>query len=100
MMLEPFSEQWLAPFRSSPFSLRFELGGETFGNDAPVPRFMQAFGRARQVAREVFEDSQRMFGIVAAFPNSANDIFAPARDGCAALAAAGFKCRPMHETAS
>lgn len=95
MRLEPFSERWLAPFRSSPFSLRFELGGETFGNDAPVPRFMQAFGRARQVAQGVFEDSQRMFGIVVAFPNSAND--APARDGFAALAAAGFRCRPMRE---
>src|ERR1043165_297884 len=97
MMPEPFSDRWLEPFRSSPYSLRFELGGETFGNDAPVPRFMQAFGRATQVAQEFFEGSRRTFGIVAAYPDPANAPFAPARDGFAALAAAGFTRPPMSE---
>lgn len=90
MTFEPPSERWLAPFRSSPFSLRFELGGEAFGNDAPVPRFLQAFGRATQVAREVFEGSGQVFGIVAAYPD-------PAGDGFAALEAAGFTRRPLSE---
>lgn len=97
MKLAPFSEQWLAPFRSSPYSLRFELGGETFGNDAPVPRFVQAFGRATEVAQEVFDGSRQMFGIVAAHPDSAIDIFAPAEDGFEALAAAGFRLEPVIE---
>ncbi len=92
-----FSDQWLAPFRSSPYSLRFELGGETFGNEAPVPRFLQAFGRATEIAQEVFENSRQNFGVVAAYPNSADDIFAPAEDGFEALAAAGFTLEPMHE---
>lgn len=89
------SKRWLEPFRSSCYSLRFELGGETFGNDAPVPRFVQAFGRATEVAQEVFASSRQMFGIVAAFPNSAEDMFAPAGDGFEALAAAGFSREPI-----
>lgn len=97
MSSPPFSEQWLAPFRASPFSLRFELGGGTFGNDRPVPRFLQAFGRARQVAREAFEASDRLFGIVAAPVGSENDLYAPAPDAFAALAAAGLAGRPIGE---
>ena len=89
-MDRPFSDQWYAPFRHAPFSLRFALGGEVFGNDAPVPRFVQAFGRARQVADEVFAPSERLLGIVAAGLDTAHDIFAPADDGFAALAEAGF----------
>ena len=97
MTLTPLPEQWLAPFRSSPFSLRFELGGEGFGIGAPVPRFMQALGRATRVAQEVFEGSRQAFGIVAAYPDPAHDLFAPAQDGFAALAAAGFTSRPVSE---
>ena len=92
----PSSDQWLTPFRSSPFSLRFELGGETFGNDAPVPRFLQAFGRARQVAHDLFSESQPLFGIVASPPDTARDIYAPATDGFAALVEAGF----VHQSVS
>lgn len=97
MTIERFTEQWLAPFRASPFSLRFELGGETFGDDAPVPRFTQAFDRATKVAQDVFELSDRVFALVAAFSGLADDISAPGRDGFGALAAAGFRSRPMRE---
>jgi len=45
----------------------------------------------------VFENSRQMFGIVAAFPDSANDLFAPAGDGFEALAGAGFTLEPMSE---
>ncbi|MET1110479.1 MAG: DUF3885 domain-containing protein [Allosphingosinicella sp.] len=97
MKLEPISGQWLAPFRASPYSLRFELGGETFGNEAPVPRFLQAFGRASQIVQEVFEGSRQLLGIVAAVPIPAGDLFAPARDGFEALVAAGFTLEPLSE---
>jgi hypothetical protein len=53
MKAPQISTEWLKPFRLSPFSLRFELGGETFSNDAPVPRFIQAIERARDVTRDV-----------------------------------------------
>jgi hypothetical protein len=91
----PFADRWLEPFRSSAYSLRFELGGERFGIEAPVPRFLRAFGRARQVAREVFDSSPRLFGIVAAPSASADDRRLPAPDGFAALEAAGFAGRPV-----
>jgi len=81
----------------SPFRLRFELGGETFGSDKPVPRFVQAFGRAKQIALEVFEPSQRVFGVVAAWSNPHNDLFAPEEDGFTALREAGFALAPVHE---
>jgi hypothetical protein len=59
------SGDWRAPFRLSPFRLRFELGGGTFGIEAPVPRFLQAFSRARQIAFEAFDGSATVLGIVA-----------------------------------
>lgn len=93
----PLSGRWLDPYRDSPFSIRFELGGQTFGNDAPVPRFLQAFGRAKCIAQEVFEASAQTLGIVGAWPNPALDIFAPAEDGFEALGAAGFTLEPMSE---
>ena len=89
--------KWDPRSHPSPFRLRFELGGERFGADQPVPRFLQAFGRARQIASEVFEPSQRVFSVVAAFPHSHNDLFAPAEDGLAALRQAGFALAPAHE---
>ena len=97
MTLEPFSERWLEPFRASPFSLRFQLGGETFGTHVPVPRFTQAFGRARRIADEIFAASKQLSGVVAALPDSAADSFAPARDGFEAVAAAGFTQQPLNE---
>ena len=90
-------EQWLAPFRASRFSLRFELGGDVFGNDRPVPRFSQAFDRAREIARDVFASSEQLLGIVAAPFGSENDFYAPAPDAFAALNAAGFEARAIGE---
>ncbi|HEX6376889.1 MAG TPA: DUF3885 domain-containing protein [Allosphingosinicella sp.] len=100
MALPPDASHWDLAFRSSPFRLRFELGGETFGSDAPVPRFVQAFGRARQLASEAFERSRRVCGIVASWPDSAHDLFAPAEDGFQALAAAGFAAPLLREWAA
>jgi hypothetical protein len=89
-MIMPRDSTWDEAFRSSPFRLRFELGGETLGIEAPVPRFVQAYGRARQIATEVFEQSRTVWGIVAAWPATAKGIFPPAPEGFQALAAAGF----------
>jgi hypothetical protein len=97
MEVPPFPDQWLTPFRASPFSLRFELGGETFGNNAPVPRFIQAFGRARDVTRDVFSASQQLFGIVALPVGPERDFYAPESDGFANLAEAGLACQHFSE---
>lgn len=97
MNLPPDISKWDPRFYPSPFRLRFELGGETFGTDQPVPRFVQAFGRARQVAREAFEGSKCVFGIAAAWENSHDDLFAPADDGFVALQDAGFSLEPLRE---
>ncbi len=95
-MLPTFSDQWDAPFRSCPFSLRFELGGEIFGTDVPVPRFVQAFTRARQITQEVFESSQRLIAIVA-WPYVGRDFDAPDGDGFEALREVGFACSSIAE---
>ena len=96
MKLPTFSDQWRAPFQCSPFRLRFELGGEIFGIDAPVPRFSQAFDRARNVADEVFESTKRLFAIVA-WPTTGRDFSAPGDDGFEAIAKAGFRSTPAAE---
>jgi hypothetical protein len=88
---EAFSAGWDAAFRLSPFRLRFELGGEIFGSASPIPRFVQAFGRARQVAFEIFQHSREVVGLVATWPDTAQDLFAPAPDGFEALNEAGFQ---------
>lgn len=86
----PLNAEWDSLVRPSPFRLRFELGGEAFGNDAPVPRFVQAFDRARKISQGAFEASEKIWGIVASWPGSINELFAPAQDGMAALREAGF----------
>ena len=93
MSINCFTDRWDEPFRTSAFRLRFELGGEVFGNDAPVPRFVQALDRARQIACDVFERSNSLFGIVAASADSAHDLFAPTKDAFGVLHASGF-CLP------
>jgi hypothetical protein len=56
---------WDRPFyRPLAFYLRFELGGEIFRNvHEPVPRFIQAFDRARAVADAVFRSSTALWAI-------------------------------------
>ena len=61
-----------------------------FGSEAPVPRFVQAFGRARRIAHDAFQMSQRVVAIVACSSDTTQDLFAPAEDGLAALRDAGF----------
>ena len=88
---------WAEPFGSSPFRLRFELGGETDGVKAPVPRFLQAFGRARTVVDDTFLPSECVLAVVGCWPQPTLDLFAPAADGFGALGQAGFTATPVGE---
>jgi hypothetical protein len=91
------AEGWDAAFEGSPFRLRFELGGEVHGSDEPAPRFIQALGRARQIASDLFEGTPHLHGIVGCWTDSARDLFAPAEDGFAALEAVGFRSQSIAE---
>lgn len=56
---------WKQPFEHSPFRLRFELGGEMFPNvTRPVPRFLQAFHRARTLSSAAFANADAVYAIV------------------------------------
>ena len=90
MKASRFSDSWAASFRASPFRLRFELGGEVFGSEAPVPRFVQAFGRARQIAHDALLGSKQVFAVVGCWPDTEHDLFAPASDAFEALKILGF----------
>lgn len=82
---------WDVPFRDSPFRLRFELGGEVFGNaDAPVPRFAQAFDRARAIANDVLAASACAFAVVEWFVPPRNMRGRARTDGFEALRRMGF----------
>jgi len=82
---------WDAAFRDSPYRLRFELGGETLSNlTRPVPRFLQAFDRARTIADALFPDAGAITAILAGSPEP--DVFAPqAGPPFEALHALGFR---------
>src|SRR5262245_17067017 len=54
------------------YGLRFELGGEVFGNDNPIPRFLQAIERARTVARALFDESRKLDAVLCFYPAMAN----------------------------
>ncbi len=47
--------------------LRFELGGEVWGTDKPIRRFLQAHGRACAVAEFVFAQSVQVHALVLSF---------------------------------
>jgi hypothetical protein len=83
---------WLRPYDTSPYSIRFELGGEIFSMAEPVARFTQAYDRARAVANHVFQNSSRILGIVSWFPGDC-DLVGQTRDrlGLEGLAVAGFQ---------
>ena len=56
---------WYGRFASSTYSLRFELGGEEFNNQTQsVPRFVQAFDRARCIADDLFQSICPLIAIV------------------------------------
>lgn len=83
---------WDRPFRATPYSLRFELGGEDLSNiGQPVPRFIQAFHRAQTVSNAMFARSSPLTAVLAASPASEHDVFAPAADAFTALANLGFR---------
>ena len=58
-------KNWDLGLSKSDFRLRFELGGEVFHNiDQPVPRFLQAFDRARAIADALFAPNAKVYGVV------------------------------------
>lgn len=88
-------QHWDQAFQNSPFWLRFELGGEVLGNrDQPVPRFLQAFHRAKTLCDALFAQSDSVIAILAAARCSADDLFAPAENAMAVLEAMGFRPPP------
>lgn len=48
-------------------ALRFELGGEEFGTDRPMRRFLRAHERANIVARSFFEKSSEIFVLLSSY---------------------------------
>jgi hypothetical protein len=83
-------QNWSQAFRSSPYRLRFELGGETFDNIAqPVPRFIQAFHRAQTIANALFSRSTSLTAILAVLPKG--EVAAQGKKPFKALKALGFR---------
>ena len=99
MRLTDLDADWDRPFyRPLAFYLRFELGGEHYSNvDEPVPRFIQAFDRARAIADAVFQSSTTLLAIIGASPHEPwteaqdENTQPPLRDGFVALRSLGFK---------
>lgn len=88
---------WLNPFDQSPYSLRFELGGEHSNLDHPVRRFTQAYDRARRVAESIFEASRRLTAVVM-WTEAPSDLAGhPRNPGLSSLASIGFDAsQPIH----
>lgn len=83
---------WFRPYDISPYSIRFELGGETFSMAEPVARFTQAYDRARAVADHVFHNSNQILGIVSWFQDDCDLGGNPVVNvGLEGLAVAGFR---------
>lgn len=77
-MTTPLGPDWLAAFQGSEYSLRFELGGETLSNQTqPVPRFLQAFDRARATADAVFPGDRALVGVVGFWELGELELFHP-----------------------
>lgn len=69
MRPDSLDKDWNQAFLASPFWLRFELGGERWSNlRQPVPRFIQAFDRARTVSDALFAQTSALAAILAAAP--------------------------------
>ena len=96
-MNRQLDDQWALPFRSSPFRLRFELGGDAPNIKEPVPRFLRALNRARTVAQDAFSSSKGVLAISGCWPYSDRDLFASGSEGFDALRQAGFSATPMGE---
>ncbi len=81
---------WLNPFDQSPYSLRFELGGEHSNLNDPVSRFTQAYDRARTVAESIFGASQRLTAVVMCTEAPSDLTGQPREPGLSSLASVGF----------
>jgi len=81
---------WLSPFDQSPYSLRFELGGDLSNLGDPVRRFTQAYDRARTVADKVFRASQRLIAVLMWKEEPPELSGHPRKPGLALLASIGF----------
>lgn len=74
---------WYDRFIRSPYSLRFELGGEEFYNiTQSVPRFVQAFDRARHIADYVFPSTTPLLAIVGFWTLEKGELFYRKHKGC------------------
>jgi hypothetical protein len=73
----------------SPYRLRFELGGESLSNvTQSIPRFIQAFTRARDVADAILIDETIVAVVGSPLPKT--KLFPPDGDGFRALREIGF----------
>ncbi len=54
-------------FHSFDRSLRFELGGEEFGTDRPMRRFIQAIERSKAVSQTFFGNSPEVFVLLSSY---------------------------------
>lgn len=97
MISLPFDAEWAEPYRASPFRLRFELGGDFSNTDQVVPRFVRAFGKARNITNDVCAGAEELVSIIGCWPGSPLDIFAPAEDGFEVLKQAGFRSTQVAE---
>lgn len=76
MRLTDLDASWDEPFRDPAFYLRFELGYGFSNVHAPVPRFIQAFDRARAIADAVFRSSVTVLAVGASSTGASVDGFA------------------------
>lgn len=83
MRLTDLDASWDEPFRHPAFYLRFELGGAFSNVHEPVPRFIQAFDRARAIADAVFRSSVTVLAVAASME--------PSTDSFADLQSIGFR---------
>lgn len=93
---ELWSSLWFSRFGPNDLRLRFELGGEGLDNTTqPVPRFLQAHGRACAIADYLF--SEECIAVVAWDPQlKQSTIDAPsAMTGLQALEATGFRAKQI-----
>lgn len=81
---------WLNPFEQSPYSLRFELGGDFSNLHEPVRRFTQAYDRARTVAEWVFRGTKRLTAVVMWIEEPSGLSGLPREIGITSLASVGF----------
>lgn len=77
-MTSLFGPNPLAAFQGSRYSLRFELGGETLSNlTQSVPRFLQAFDRARAIADAIFPSDEPLKDVVGFWALGELELFHP-----------------------